>query len=75
VASKIVGRRKRLGVGLEMKTFKGMDGQNYLVFRTPRGSYHTFLEVEAKQAAGNCGVADGSPRKNTRKMWETFWLQ
>ena len=48
MASKMLGKRKRQGVGLEMKTFKGNDQQNYLVFRTPKGSYHVFLEVEAK---------------------------
>jgi hypothetical protein len=48
MASKMPGKRKRQGVGLEMKTFKGNDKQNYLVFRTPKGSYHVFLEVEAK---------------------------
>ncbi len=49
MASKMLGKRKRQGVGLEMKTFKGYDKQNYLVFRTPKGSYHVFLEVDAKR--------------------------
>ena len=75
MASKMLGKRKRQGVGLEMKTFKGTDGQNYLVFRTPKSSYHTFLEVEAKQAARSCGVLDGTPHRNTRKMWENLWQE
>ena len=73
MAHKLVGIRKRRGVGLEMKTFPGNDGQNYLVFRTPRGAYHTFVEVEAKEAARKCGAKDGKPRLNTRKMWENLW--
>jgi len=75
MASKMLGKRKRQGVGIEMKTFKGNDQQNYLVFRTPKGSYHVFLEVEAKQAARNCGASDGSPHRNIRKMWENLWQE
>jgi hypothetical protein len=70
MASKMLGKRKRQGVGLEMKTFKGNDKQNYLVFRTPKGSYHVFLEVDAKEAATRCAA----PRKgNTRQIWKELW--
>jgi len=55
MASKMLGKRKRQGVGLEMKTFKGNDQQNYLVFR--------------------CGASEGSPHRNTRKMWENLWQE
>jgi hypothetical protein len=70
MAGKTLGKRKRQGVGLEMKTFKGDDEQNYLVFRTPKGSYHTFLEVEAKEAAAHCGARR---KGTTRQMWENLW--
>ena len=61
---------KRKGAGLEMRTFQGKDGNSYLVFRTSGGSYHTFVEVEAKQAARACGTpVEG----NTRRMWEALW--
>ena len=63
-------KRKKKGLGLEAKTFKGKDGSSYLVFRSLDGSYHTFVEVEAKQAARECGASDGP---NTRKMWERIW--
>ena len=69
MAHKLVGIRKRLGAGLEIKTFKGR-GQNYLVFRTPQGSYHVFLEVEAKQAARACGASKGN---NTVQLWKDLW--
>ena len=63
-------KQKRQGLGLEMKTFKGDEGQNYLVFRTGKGSYHVFLEVDAKEAATHCGI----PRYgNTRQMWNDRW--
>ncbi len=63
-------KQKRQGLGLEMRTFKGNAGQNYLVFRTAGGSYHVFLEVDAKEAAEHCGVPrDG----NTRQMWKDLW--
>ena len=60
---------KRSGVGLEMRTFKGSEGR-YLVFCTPQGSYHVFKEVEAKQAARDCGAKLES---NTREMWREVW--
>ena len=69
MATKLVGERKKRGTGLEMKTFNG-NGQNYLVFRTPTGSYHVFLEVAAKQAARTCGASKGS---TSRQMWKDLW--
>lgn len=63
-------KRKKKGFGLEAKTFKRNDGSSYLVFRTLDGSYHAYVEVEAKEAARECGAAEGS---NTRRMWEKLW--
>ncbi|HEX5703907.1 MAG TPA: hypothetical protein VFX97_11950 [Pyrinomonadaceae bacterium] len=63
-------KRKKKGLGLEAKTFQGKDGNSYLVFRSLDGSYHAFVEVEAKQAARECGAPEGP---NTRKMWERLW--
>ncbi len=68
----MTAKKKRSGLGLEIRTFSGKDGQNYLVFRTPKGAYHTFVEVEAKDAARNCGA---SGQGNTRKMWGALWGQ
>ena len=63
-------KQKRQGPGLEMKNFTGDEDQNYLVFRTPKGAYHVFLEVDAKEAAEHCGI----PRiGNTRQMWSYRW--
>jgi hypothetical protein len=61
---------KRSGFGLEMKTFIGKDGNTYLVFRTREGAFNAFIEVEAKQAARECGA---KTEKNTRQMWEPIW--
>jgi hypothetical protein len=63
-------KRKKKGLGLEAKTFKGKDGSSYLVFRSLDGSYHAFVEVEAKEAARECGATEGP---NTRKMCERLW--
>lgn len=63
-------KKKRGGFGLEMKTFSGKDGNEYLVFRTGSGSYHVFMEVEAKEASRQCGAAEGH---NTRSMWRSLW--
>jgi len=63
-------KEKRQGSGLGMKIFTGKDGNSYLVFRTLEGSYHAFIEVEAKQAARECGATQ---ERNTRQMWEEIW--
>ena len=63
---------KREGTGLAFKTFIAKDGTRYLVFRSLEGSFHVFAEVEAKQAARDCGSAE---LLNTRQMWESLWDQ
>jgi hypothetical protein len=63
---------KREGTVLAFKTFVGSDGTRYLVFRSLEGSFHVFAEVEAKQAARECGAAELA---NTRQMWELLWEQ
>ncbi len=58
-----------------MKTIPGKVG-NYLFFKTADGSYHTFLEVEAKTAARDCGARDkrsNDEAKNTREMCKEVW--
>jgi hypothetical protein len=61
---------KKRGIGLEMRTFPGKRGRSYLVFRTGRGAYHVFLEVEAKEAARECGaIKEGT----THQMWDEVW--
>ncbi len=61
---------KKQGLGLEMKTFEGKDEKTYLVFRTKSGAYHVFQEVEAKQAARNCGALK---ERHARQMWNEVW--
>ena len=63
-------KAKRKGLGLEMRTFSGISGTSYLVFRTRAGSFHVFEEVEAKEAAQDCGA---QRENNTRFMWNKLW--
>ena len=63
-------KEKREGYELPFKSFVGTDGKRYLVFRTDHGSFHVFAEVEAKQAARECGAEELA---NTRLMWESLW--
>lgn len=63
-------KEKREGRSLEIKTFEGKDNNHYLVMRTLDDSFHTFVEVEAKQAARECGAEE---QGNTRHMWESLW--
>lgn len=66
----VTSRLKRRGFALEMKSFIGRDQRSYLVFLTSKGSFHAFVEVEAKQAARECGAR---VEKNTRAMWRSVW--
>lgn len=61
---------KKRGLGLKIRSFSGRDGREYLAFRTASGSFHVFAEVEAKEAARQCGTRVGG---NTRQMWEDIW--
>jgi len=64
-------RAKHTGLGLEIKTFEGTKG-TYVVFKLPKGGYHAFLEVQAKQAAMDCGSEH--PRDvNTSIHWKDLW--
>ena len=67
-------KSKRKGSELQAKTFDGNDGKTYMVFRSLNGSYHAFVEIEAKEAARNCG-AMGKANANTRKLWSQLWDQ
>jgi hypothetical protein len=58
--------RSRLG----FQVFDGEDGNRYLVFRSLDGSFHVFTEVEATEAAKQCGAVD---KGNTRSLWESLW--
>jgi len=64
-------KAKKRGYGLEAKTFEGKSGYVYTVFRAPGGSFHVFVETEAKAAAKDCG-GQGS---NTRQQWESLWKE
>lgn len=63
-------KEKLAGTELGIKVFDGKDGNRYLVFRTLDGSYHAFVEVEAKQVARECGAEE---RTNIRLMWGSLW--
>jgi len=65
-------KEKKQGVNLQIRSFTGSNGKQYLVFRTPTGAYNVFAEVEAKEAARDCGC---TVTGNTRKMWESLWKQ
>jgi hypothetical protein len=67
-----VSKPKRKGYGLEARTFSGVSGKTYLVFRTLDGGFHTFVEVESKEAAKDWG-GSSSGGKNTRQMWKSLW--
>ena len=63
-------KAKRSGAGLETRSFTGESGASYVVFRTARNAYHVFVEVEAKEAARDCG---GPATGTTAQMWSDIW--
>jgi hypothetical protein len=63
-------KEKRRGFGLAIRSFHGKDGHHYIVFKTTKGSFHTFKEVEVKEAARQCGV---TVQGTTRQMWGRLW--
>lgn len=66
---------KKGNTGLPVRTFNSSDGKNtYLVFKQIDGSYHAFVEVEAKDAAMSCGSELGK-NKQTRSHWNKLWEQ
>ncbi|MCP8315713.1 MAG: hypothetical protein H3Z51_02465 [archaeon] len=63
---------------MDVKTFTSEDGKRkYIVFRTPakkaaERAYHVFMEVEAKNAAIDCGSK--LPRNvATPVHWDKMW--
>ena len=69
--TKVPGPKKD-GYGLETKTFKGESGASYVVHKTQKGSYHVFMEVNAKGAARDCGSTKRGP---TNENWGARWKQ
>ena len=67
---------KRDGLALGYKTFHGKSGKTYLVFKALKGSYHVFTEVEAKEAARDCGttIKVGTPREMWKEIWDSWQM-
>jgi len=65
-----VEAKKRVAFGIEMRTFTGKSGTKYLTFKTPRGSYHTFSEVIARDAAADCGSDQGTSNQRWAKLFK-----
>jgi hypothetical protein len=67
-------RLKRKGIGLEMKTFPGkISGNEYIVFRLRNGSFHVFVETEAKDAAIDCAGRRVKRYEHTHTHWRALW--
>jgi hypothetical protein len=65
-----IPRPKRKRFTVETKAFDGSSGTSYVVYRTPQGNFHVFMEVEADAAAEDCGA----PKKGgTRAKWRAIW--
>lgn len=64
---------KRKSNGIQFRTFESEDEKNtYIVSKESDGSYHTFVEVEAKDAAIHCG-STLDRNENTRSHWNDLW--
>jgi hypothetical protein len=68
-------KQKASGLGIEMRTFTGKSGTKYLTFKTPRGSYHAFSEVIARDAAADCGSDQGTSNQRWAKLFKAGSIQ
>ena len=64
--------RRRRAFAVEMRTFTG-NKANYLAMTTGDGNFHIFTEVEAKQAAVNCGFKLDPRHHNPSVMLKERW--
>jgi hypothetical protein len=62
--------QKRRGFELQSRTFITPDNRVILVFKTRYGSYHTFFEMAAKDAAK---VLSPKASGGTRSIWDKIW--
>jgi len=60
---------KKVSSAVEIRTFDGEKGR-YLVMTAGDGKFHVFVEVEAKEAAKDCGC---ETRGHTSAMWKELW--
>jgi hypothetical protein len=51
---------------------KDKDGVTYMAIKLDDGSFHIFTEINARQAARDCGI-DDEGKLNSRQMWEKLW--
>jgi hypothetical protein len=63
---------KKSGFEIGMRTVVGKSGATYLVFRErARDVFHVFVEVEAREAATDCGA--GNDERNVQAVWSDLW--
>jgi hypothetical protein len=63
---------KRPDTEIGMRTFLGRSGRTYLVFKErDRPVFHVFAEIQAKEAAEDCGAETSIG--NTQTIWDKLW--
>jgi hypothetical protein len=68
--SAVTEKPKKIGLGLEIKTFRGKSGRAYLVFRTQEGAFHVFTEVSTEESAVDCGA---EKNRSVDERWKSIW--
>ena len=64
---------KPSAAAMEIRTFESKNPRvQYIVMRTG-DEFHVFAEVEAKEAAANCGCELASPKHTPVQMWKSLW--
>jgi hypothetical protein len=66
-------KKKRKLFGIQFKTFRGKQGDDYLVLTAGDFKYHVYAEVDAKQAARDCGCKLDQRHNDTAAMWNDIW--
>jgi hypothetical protein len=68
-------KQKASGLWYRNANLTGKFGTKYLTFKTPRGSYHTFSEVIARDAAADCGSDQGITNRRWAKQFKAGLIQ
>ena len=55
-----------------VKAFQGKKGSTYIVMKTGN-EFHVFVEVEAKEAASDCGCNLSHKGHSPTQMWMQLW--
>ena len=61
---------KRKGVGLEIRTTRDKKNREFIIFKHPKGSYHVFTEITAKELAREWDIEENNTREMIKDLFK-----